>query len=105
MTDTKTTGVRAFGLVWLGQLVSSVGSGLTNFALGVWVFQQTGSVTHYAAIAFFAALPGLLVSPVAGVYVDRWDRHRVMLWADLGSGLRTLAVAVLLWQEELPDAV
>lgn len=101
MTDTKTTGVRAFGLVWLGQLVSSVGSGLTNFALGVWVFQQTGSVTHYAAIAFFAALPGLLVSPVAGVYVDRWDRRRVMLWADLGSGLRTLAVAVLLWQGEL----
>ncbi|HWN45487.1 MAG TPA: MFS transporter [Thermoanaerobaculia bacterium] len=101
MTDTKTTGVRAFGLVWLGQLVAHVGSGLTNFALGVWVFQKTGSVTHYAAIAFFTALPGLLVSPLAGVFVDRWDRRRVMLWSNLFSGLRTLAVAALLWQGRL----
>src|SRR5688572_8455562 len=101
MTDTTTTGVRAFGLVWFGQLISSVGSGLTSFALGVWVFQKTGSVTQFAAIAFFGALPGLLIAPLAGVYIDRWDRRHVMLWANLASGLRTLAVAGLLWADQL----
>jgi MFS transporter, DHA3 family, macrolide efflux protein len=101
MTDTAAAGVRAFGLVWLGQLISSVGSGLTSFALGVWVFQKTGSVTQFAAIAFFGALPGLLAAPMAGVLVDRWDRRKVMLWANLGSGLRTLAVAGLLWADQL----
>ncbi|HEX5714696.1 MAG TPA: MFS transporter [Thermoanaerobaculia bacterium] len=101
MTDTKTTGVRAFGLVWLGQLVASVGSGLTTFALGIWVFRKTGAVTNYAAVAFFGILPGLLISPLAGVYVDRWDRRRILLGSNLASGLRTLAVAALLWQGDL----
>ena len=67
----------------------------------MWVFQKTGSVTQYAAIAFFGALPGLLAAPLAGVLVDRWDRRQVMLWANLGSGLRTLAVAGLLWADRL----
>ena len=58
MTETQPSGVRACGLVWLGQLISSVGSGLTGFALGVWVFQKTGSVTQFTAISFFGALPG-----------------------------------------------
>lgn len=101
MTDTTTTGVRAFGLVWFGQLISQIGSGLTNFALGLWVFQKTGSVTQFAGIAFFGFLPGLLIAPLAGVFVDRWDRRRVMLWSNLGSGLRTLAVAALMWQGAL----
>jgi DHA3 family macrolide efflux protein-like MFS transporter len=38
MTERKPTGGRAFGLVWGGQLISAIGSGLTNFALGVWVY-------------------------------------------------------------------
>lgn len=101
MTERKPTGVRAFGLVWGGQLISAIGSGLTNFALGVWVYQKTGSVTQFAGIAFFGALPGLLVAPMVGVLVDRWDRRTVMLWTNGLSGLRTLAVAALLWQGAL----
>jgi DHA3 family macrolide efflux protein-like MFS transporter len=101
MTEEKPNGVRAFGLVWLGQLISLVGSGLTSFALGVWVYQKTGSVTQFAGIAFFGALPGLIVAPMAGVLVDRFDRRTVMLWTNLLSGLRTLAVAALLWTGHL----
>jgi MFS family permease len=101
MTEEKPSGVRAFGLVWLGQLISLVGSGLTSFALGVWVYQKTGSVTQFAGIAFFGALPGLIVAPMAGVLVDRFDRRTVMLWTNLLSGLRTLAVAALLWTGHL----
>ena len=96
MQGSRLAGTRTFGVVWTGQLISYVGSGLTSFALGVWVYQRTGSVTQFALIALCAGLPGLLVAPYAGALVDRWDRRLVMLWCDLGSGLRTLAIAGLL---------
>ncbi len=95
------TGFRAFLVVWVGQLVSLIGSGLTRFALGVWVYQETGSVTLFALIAVFARLPGLLLAPLAGALVDRWDRRRTMLGADSGAGLATVALAALLWTGSL----
>lgn len=101
MTEGRASGVRTFGLVWFGQLISLVGSGLTSFALGVWVVQKTGAVTPFAGVAFFNALPGLIVAPMAGVIVDRLDRRTVMLWTNAGAGLRTLAVAALLWTGRL----
>ncbi|HSF81855.1 MAG TPA: MFS transporter [Anaerolineales bacterium] len=89
-------GMRTFSIVWFGQLVSTLGSGLTGFALGVWVFQETGSVTLFALNLLAYAVPNLLVSPLAGALVDRWDRRRVMIMSDTGAGLSTLAIA-LLW--------
>jgi len=89
-------GIRAFLLVWFGQLISLVGSKLTGFALGVWVFQTTGSVTRFALIMVFTALPGVVLSPLAGAFVDRWDRRRTVILSDTGSGLCTLGVALLL---------
>jgi MFS family permease len=76
--------------------VSLVGSGLTSFALGVWVFERTGSVTDFALIGLAAVLPRVLLSPLAGAIVDRWDRRRVMIVADLGAGLSTMLVMALL---------
>jgi len=54
--------IQVFTLIWLGQLVSLFGSGLTGFALGVWVYQRTGSATQFALISLFTQLPGLLSS-------------------------------------------
>ena len=76
--------------------MSLVGSSLTGFALGVWVYQRSGSVTQFALISLFTALPGIVFSPVAGALVDRWDRRRAMMLSDAGAGACTLAVAVLL---------
>ncbi len=73
-----------------------MGSGLTSFALGVWVFQQTGSATQFALIGLSAVLPRVLLSPLAGAIVDRWDRRRVMIVGDVGAGLSTLVVVILL---------
>lgn len=87
--------LRTFLLIWLGQLVSLIGSGLTGFALGVWVYQRTGSVTQFALISLFTALPGIVFSPIAGALVDRWDRRRAMILSDAGAGLCTLSVALL----------
>src|SRR4028119_935556 len=64
-----------FILIWFGQMVSLIGSGLTGFALGVWVYQRTGSVTQLALISLFTILPGIVISPIAGTLVDRWDRR------------------------------
>jgi len=98
---TRAPGVRAFLVICLGQTVSIFGSGLTSFALGVWVFQRTGLVTSFALIGFFASLPGLVFSPVAGALVDRWERRRAMILSDSGSAAVTVSLALLLLTDHL----
>ena len=98
MADSRTSavpGMRVFTLVWLGQLVSLIGSGLTGFALGVWTYQTTGSVVLFSFILLFTRLPSILIAPIAGVLVDRWDRRLVMLVSDTAAALSTLGVAVM----------
>jgi MFS family permease len=87
---------RTFFIVWIGQLVSLIGTNLTLFAVGLWVFRQTGSVTDFALLSVATALPGILVSPFAGVLIDRWDRRRAMMLADAGAGVCMLALVALL---------
>lgn len=94
-------GMRTFFVIWGGQVLSLLGSGLTGFALGVWIFQRTGSATQFAMIALAATLPAVLVSPFAGVLVDRWDRRRVMILADSFAALATAVLALLYWRGEL----
>jgi amino acid adenylation domain-containing protein len=98
---TRRQGVGVFAAVAATQFVSLLGSGLTAFALGVWMFQRTGSVSVLGMMSVCAMLPGILVSPVAGAVVDRLDRRTVMLVADLGAGLGTLTLAGLLWSGQL----
>ncbi len=93
--------LKAFSTIWIGQLVSLLGSGLTSFALGIWVLERTNSVTQYTLIILSASLPGVLLAPFAGALVDRWDRKWVMFFTDLGPGLVTIAYAYLLWQGQL----
>lgn len=92
------TGVRfrSFLVLWLGQVVSLLGTSLSGFALGIWVYQTTGSVTRFAIIALTTALPRVLLAPVAGALVDRWSRKRMLLLGDTGAGLSTLGVLLLL---------
>ncbi|MEM7583695.1 MAG: MFS transporter [Acidobacteriota bacterium] len=95
------TNIRYFYLIWFGQLVSQIGSGLTGFAMAVWVYQTTGSVTQFSLITLATTLPGVLLSPIAGVLVDRWDRRWVLLLSDTGAALCTLTIAVLLYNDAL----
>jgi MFS transporter, DHA3 family, macrolide efflux protein len=84
-----------FGLMWLGQLISGIGSGLTSFAMGVWVYQKTGSAAKFTFIAFLGALPVLALLPIAGVLVDRWDKRWTMLLSDCASAVTVLAMLFL----------
>jgi DHA3 family macrolide efflux protein-like MFS transporter len=87
--------MKTFRIVWLGQLLSLFGSGLTTFALGVWVYQQTGSMTRFALVLLSGSLPGVVLLPVAGFLADRWDRRLTMILSDAGAGLGALALALM----------
>ncbi|HVR11986.1 MAG TPA: MFS transporter, partial [Thermoanaerobaculia bacterium] len=89
--------MKTFRIVWLGQLLSLFGSGLTTFALGVWVYQQTGSMTRFALVLFSGSIPGVLLLPVAGLLADRWDRRFTMILADAGAGVGALALALMFY--------
>jgi MFS family permease len=89
------SGLHTFLIIWVGQFLSRVGTAMTRFALLIWAYDQTGAATTVALLGFFGFLPFVLLSPVAGVWVDRLDRRRVMLLADLGAGLITAALLAL----------
>jgi MFS family permease len=93
--------MRIFLTIWIGQTLSLVGSGITGFAMAVWVFEQTGSVTHLALISFCTQLPMVLFSPIAGVLVDRWDRRHALIISDSVAALCTFSALLLLSADNL----
>jgi MFS transporter, DHA3 family, macrolide efflux protein len=88
-------GLRTFLLVWLGQSVSLVGSQLAGFGLGVWLYQRTGSTTLYSLVALANVAPLVLIAPLAGVVIDRWDRRLALLAGQAGAGACALLMAAL----------
>ena len=88
--------MRTFFIIWIGQLISMLGSGLTGFALAVWIYDQTGKATPFALTVLFGNLPRILLLPVAGSLADRWNRRLVMILSDVGNALVTIGVFVLL---------
>ncbi|WP_103507882.1 non-ribosomal peptide synthetase/MFS transporter [Streptomyces sp. SM13] len=89
-------GMGLFLAVAFGQLLSITGSALTEFALPVWIYMETGSMGKYALYAVIGMLPGILVGPLAGAVVDRLDRRRVMLTSDVVAGSTQAALLTLL---------
>jgi len=95
MGRARPTGMRAFTLVWLGQVISLTGTAMTAFAVSVWAWKTTGSATALSIVAFFNFTPTIVMSPVAGALVDRWNRKMAMGVSDLMSGLGTLLMLIL----------
>ncbi len=94
-------GMRGFLLIWLGQAASRLGSSIVTFGLTIWAWQETGQATALALVGFFTFVPTLLVSPLAGVLVDRWNRKWTMLLSDAGSALAALVILILFNAEAL----
>ena len=92
---------RDFAIVSIGQLISLVGSGLTTFALGVWAYQSTGSVTQFALLSLFLYLPNVIMAPIVGAIVDRWDRRLAMILSDAAAGVGTVVIWALLSSDML----
>jgi MFS family permease len=93
--------MRQFLILWSGQSVSALGTSLGGFALGVWVYQTTGSATQFALISFVMAVVFIVMNPVAGALADRWDRRKLLILSNAGSGLMTLVMAALLFSGRL----
>lgn len=91
----QTKQMSRFFTVWVGEVLSALGSGMTSFALGVWVYDRTGEVTQYAMIGLMALVPAIVISPIAGALVDKWNRKKVLLIANGGPALTTLAALLL----------
>jgi len=93
--------MRTFFVIWAGQFISVLGSGLTSFALGVWIYDQTGQATPFALTALFSTLPALILMPIAGSFADRYSRRRIMILADTGAALITAITFLLLFFGDL----
>ena len=93
--QTTAQGTRTFLIIWIGQLISLVGSQLTAFALGVWVYDETRSVSLLALTQIAFSAPQVFFSPLAGVLADRWNRRTVMIVSDVGAALAVLTAGIL----------
>ncbi len=91
----------AFTIIWIGQVISLLGTAMTSFALTIWAWQITGQATALALVGFFTFTPALLVTPFAGALVDRWNRKFVMMLSDLAAILSTIVVLLLFWTGNL----
>ncbi|MYB49784.1 MAG: MFS transporter [Dehalococcoidia bacterium] len=94
-------GERAFYALAGGQFVSTIGSGMTRFGLGLWVLDRTGDVTAYTTLLFAAILPLGVASLLVGPLVDRWNRRWTMIIANAGASGPTLFVALLYYTDAL----
>ena len=90
-----------FFTIWTGQAFSLLGSALVGFALIWWMTDTTGSATVLATAAMFEFLPRVVIGPLAGTLVDRWNRRRVMLVADTITALATAGLIYLIWAGSL----
>ncbi len=82
-------------MVWAGQIVSILASGMTGFALSIWTFQKTGSATAMGAVQVFYLVPFLLISPLAGALIDRHSRKLMMAMSDLVAVLGTIFIIIM----------
>jgi MFS transporter, DHA3 family, macrolide efflux protein len=112
MTQAQQRSLRTFYTLILTQTFSLIGSQMTEIALGIWVFQDTGNATPLALVAFFSAVPRIIAPSLAGVLADRWDRRYVMVIADIGQAVGTVLLmfsflfgTFALWQLYVVSAI
>lgn len=88
---------KKFLLLWSGELISTIGSGITAFGLSVYVFQQTGRVSSTTLITLLAFLPSVILNPFAGVLADRYDRRLMMILSDSLSTLGLFYILICMF--------
>jgi DHA3 family macrolide efflux protein-like MFS transporter len=89
------SGMLGFIIVWAGQIISVLGSSMTQFALTIWAYQETGSATALGIINSSFIVPFLVLSPVAGVMVDRYNRKLMMMVSDLTAVTATVGLLIV----------
>src|SRR5512133_333699 len=93
--SSKPAGMSAFIVIWIGQIVSILASAMSQFGLTIWMYQQTQSATAMGLMQVFFITPFLIMSPFAGVMVDRYNRKLMMMVSDLTAILATVFILVM----------
>jgi MFS family permease len=93
--------MRNFIILWLGQIVSTIGSQMTNFAVRVWVWELTGSATALSLIGLAILIPRVISSLYAGIIVDRYSRKVLMMLGDSVAAVSTAVLALLYFHDQL----
>ena len=91
----RPAGMTGFIIVWIGQIISILASGMSGFGLSIWMFQKTQSATAMGLMQVSFILPFLLLSPIAGVMVDRYNRKLMMMISDFAAVTATFAILIL----------
>ena len=91
----RPSGMFGFSIVWIGQIISVLASNMSWFALTIWAFEMSGSATILGVVQTSFILPFLLISPIAGALVDRYNRKLMMMVSDLGAVLATTGILIL----------
>ena len=94
-SSNRPTGMFGFTIVWIGQIISLLGTSMTGFAMTIWAYEKTNSATALALVGFFFVAPMLIVSPFAGALVDRHNRKLMMMVSDIASGIASLIILIL----------
>ena len=96
-SSNRPSGMFAFIVVWLGQIVSVLASSMSQFGLTIFMYEKTQSATALGLMQVFYFVPFLLISPIAGVMVDRHNRKMMMMVSDLAAGLATIGILLVLY--------
>src|SRR4051812_26614720 len=84
-----------FTLLIAGKLISLLGSNILQFALSLYVLSITGSATIFASMLSILILPRLLLSPIAGVFGDWFDRKKVIILLDLANTIIIFVYSII----------
>ena len=93
----KNKSLKTYLLLWSTQSLSALGSGLTGYALVLWLYAQSGSALKTALLSVCSYAPYVLMSIFAGALSDRWNKKKTMLLCDFAAALSTIAVLVDSW--------
>jgi MFS transporter, DHA3 family, macrolide efflux protein len=89
------TSIRNFLILWTGQLVSTIGSSMSGFAIGIWAWEITGKATTLTLMGFFSTLPSIAIAPISGAIVDRFNRKLILMAGDTVAILATIIITML----------
>jgi len=91
----RALGHRNYRLFFSGQSISMIGNWMTRIATSWLVYQLTGSAMLLGVVGFAGQIPSFLLAPFAGVFVDRWNRHKLLVWTQVLALVQSLALAIL----------
>ena len=94
-------GMKGFTVVWIGQIISLIGTAMSNFALTLWAYEITGKATPLALVGFFFVTPMVVLGPFVGALIDRGNRKLMMMLSDLAAAVTMLVVLILFLTDNL----